>query len=92
MWLRHRAGDVFAARDAEGECHGYVRIGLAPADRRGLAGGPIAGPRRPRVLNNALDHHNGVVLIDTPTTTPAPKPSSTPEVQTDDVAVRMFKA
>ena len=26
LWLQHRAGDVFAARDGEGECHGYVRI------------------------------------------------------------------
>ena len=26
LLLRHRAGNVFVAKDAQGECHGYVRI------------------------------------------------------------------
>jgi len=70
LWLRHRAGDVFVARDSQGTCHGYVRIRpcLLPIGegwRVGpwLAEDPVMASL---LLNNAMDRHKGVVLIDTP--------------------------
>ena len=70
LWLRHRAGDVFVARDSQGTCHGYVRIRpcLLPIDEGWRVGPWLAEDVGIAwlLLNNAMDRHKGVVLIDTP--------------------------
>ena len=70
LWLRHRAGSVFVARDAHGECHGYVRIRpcLLPIGEGWRVGPWLAEDpgMASLLLNNAMDRHKGVVLIDTP--------------------------
>ncbi len=70
QWLRHKAGEVFVAMDGKGECHGYVRIRpcLLPIGE-GWRVGPLLAEEEAMaslLLNNAMDRHKGVVLIDTP--------------------------
>ena len=75
LWLRHRAGDVFITRDAQGECHGYVRIRpcLLPIGEGWRVGPWLAEDpgMASLLLSNAIDRHKGVVLIDTPGHNPA---------------------
>ena len=70
LWLRHRAGNVFVARDFQGACHGYVRIRpcLLPIGEGWRVGPWLAedSGMASLLLNNAIDRHKGVVLIDTP--------------------------
>ena len=69
LWLRQRAGNVFVARDPQGECHGYVRIrpSLLPIGEGWRVGPWLVedADMASLLLNNALDRHKGVVLIDT---------------------------
>ena len=96
LWLRHRAGDVFVARDSQGGCHGYVRIRpcLLPIGegwRVGpwLAEDPVMASL---LLNNAIDRHKGVVLIDTPGHNPAAKTITTAKgFKPMGSTVRMYK-
>ena len=70
LWLRHKAGEVFVAMDTKGECHGYVRIRpcLLPIGDGWRVGPWLAedAGMASLLLNNAMDRHKGVVLIDTP--------------------------
>ena len=77
LWLRHKAGEVFVAMDANAECHGYVRIRpcLLPIGEGWRVGPWLAeeSGMASLLLNNAMDRHKGVVLIDTPGHNPSAK-------------------
>ena len=96
LWLRHRAGDVFVTRDAQGECHGYVRIRpcLLPIGEGWRVGPWLAEDpgMASLLLSNAIDRHKGVVLIDTPGHNPAAKTITTAKgFKPMGSTVRMYK-
>ena len=96
LWLRHRAGDVFVTRDAQGECHGYVRIRpcLLPIGEGWRVGPWLAEDpsMASLLLSNAIDRHKGVVLIDTPGHNPAAKTITTAKgYKPMGSTVRMYK-
>ena len=96
LWLRHRAGDVFVTRDAQGECHGYVRIRpcLLPIGEGWRVGPWLAEDpgMASLLLSNAIDRHKGVVLIDTPGHNPAAKMITTAKgFKPMGSTVRMYK-
>jgi len=96
LWLRHRAGDVFVARDSQGACHGYVRIRpcLLPIGEGWRVGPWLAEDpgMASLLLNNAIDRHRGIVLIDTPGHNPSAKTITTAKgFKPMGSTVRMYK-
>ena len=96
LWLRHRAGDVFVARDSQGACHGYVRIRpcLLPIGEGWRVGPWLAEDpgMASLLLNNAIDRHKGIVLIDTPGHNPTAKTITTAKgFKPMGSTVRMYK-
>ncbi|NBR83647.1 MAG: N-acetyltransferase [Flavobacteriia bacterium] len=96
LWLRHKAGNVFVAGDAQGECHGYVRIRpcLLPIGEGWRVGPWLAEDpgMASLLLNNAIDRHKGVVLIDTPGHNPSATTITTAKgFKSMGSTVRMYK-
>ena len=96
LWLRHKAGEVYVAKDANGECHGYVRIRpcLLPVGE-GWRVGPLLAEdpaMATLLLNNAMARHKGVILIDTPGHNPtAEKISTAKGFKPIASTIRMYK-
>jgi ribosomal-protein-alanine N-acetyltransferase len=77
-WLQHPAGSVLALVDGDGRCHGFGRIRPCLLRKgEGWRIGPLLADSESLatlLLQGLIQHHDGVVLIDTPGANPAAAP------------------